>query len=624
MNKPFHTIQPIRSTHIDPVRDVGAALVGMLKSDMGIMLLLAAIFLVFMSVFDKRQKGKLAQGRFGGNWEQWSALRLAQKQLKAQKHNQVTLWTGTPRTQGIWAQVKTLILSLPPTVYLPQSQQGIIVCGAPNSGKTYGVIDPCIRSAIQQGIPCVVYDYKGDQLKAHAAYAAKEGYSVSVFAPGYAYSSVINPLDFLSDAGDSLMARQLAITINRNAQRFAGSKEDPFFAEAGEKLVEGCFLLAKDTPYPDLVMAYAILGLPKLETRLQYAKQQERLDEFVESSFQQLLQSADSEKTVAGILATAERAIGSFIRRDLLSSFLGKSSLSLDMKGKQILFLQVDLQKQDVVAPLLAAVLHLVIMHNFSCSRQQPLLVSLDEVRTIYLPDLPKWVNAFRSFGFVPIIGYQNFAQIQEIYGRDASKALFAGCGTKVFFNPRDEETARTVSQYLGEEEVKVQTRSRSYGRNGSTSQSEQYMKRPLLTVEQLLKFDQGECIVINPAFKGGGEASVPIRTKIRLPKQDETNQRRSEELWELVKQRLEERSADRVQDHDALREALLVRRAIAERLFPLPGKVPEGLDDDSIPEPVLPNVEESRAASNHHTSEVPPPISVAPAMTTDEFEEFV
>jgi len=623
MSKSSYTTQPFR-THVQPSHDVSSAFVGMLKSDAGILLLVAVIFLAFMSVFDKQQKGKLAQGRFGGRWEQSSALWLAHKQLKAKKHNQVTLWTGTPRCRGMWAQIKTLLLSLPPTLHLPQSQQGIIVCGAPNSGKTYGVIDPCIRSAIQQGIPCVIYDYKGDQLKAHAAYAAKEGYSVVVFAPGYAYSSVINPLDFLNDAGDSLMARQLAITINRNAQRFAGGKEDPFFAEAGEKLVEGCFLLAKDTPYPDLVMAYAILGLPKLEARLQYAKQQERLDEFVESSFQQLLQSADSEKTVAGILAAAERAIGSFIRRDLLTSFLGKSSLSLDMQGKQILFLQVDLQKQDVVAPLLAAVLHLVIMHNFSHSRKHPLLVSLDEVRTIYLPDLPKWVNAFRSFGFVPIIGYQNFAQIQEIYGRDASKALFAGCGTKVFFNPRDEETARTVSQYLGEEEVKVQTRSRSYGRNGSTSQSEQYMKRPLLTVEQLLKFDQGECIVINPAFKGSGEASVPIRTKIKLPKQDEANQHRSEELWKLVQQRLEERAADRVQDHDALREALLVRRTIAERLFPLPSKIPEELDDDSMPETSSPATEEPRASPNSTTSEVPLPTNVTPAMTADEFEGFV
>jgi type IV secretory pathway TraG/TraD family ATPase VirD4 len=290
------------------------------------------------------------------------------------------------------------------------------------------------------------------------------------------------------------------------------------------------------------------------------------------------------------------------------------------MQGKQILFLQVDLQKQDVVAPLIAAVLHLVIMRNFSRSRKKPLLVSLDEVRTVYLPDLPKWVNAFRSFGFVPIIGYQNFAQIQEIYGRDASKALFAGCGTKVFFNPRDEETARTVSQYLGEEEIKVQTKSRSYGRNGSTSQSEQYMKRPLLTIEQLLKFDQGECVVINPAYKGSGEASVPIRTKVRLPESEKNDQQRSEELWSLAKERLEERAANRIQSHEALREALQVRRAIAERLFPLPsGSNMIKFDADPIPE-----ASEQAPIATEQSSVEPPPVGLVQEMTTDEFEEFV
>jgi len=33
------------------------------------------------------------------------------------------------------------------------------VAGAPDSGKTYSIIDPAIRSAIAQGFPIVVYDF---------------------------------------------------------------------------------------------------------------------------------------------------------------------------------------------------------------------------------------------------------------------------------------------------------------------------------------------------------------------------------------------------------------------------------------------------------------------------------
>ena len=38
-------------------------------------------------------------------------------------------------------------------------------------------------------------------------------------------------------------------------------------------------------------------------------------------------------------------------------------------------------------------------------------------------------------------------------------------CGTKVFFNPKDRETAHEFSGYLGEKEVRLFTHSRSQGR---------------------------------------------------------------------------------------------------------------------------------------------------------------
>lgn len=566
----FTVTATVRSA-FDPLRSLIDELLRVLTSEVGGLLLIAIAFLIFMSLFGNSKKGKLAKSRFGGRWEKWSAVREAQKQLQSDKPNQVALWSGTPKLRNIWAEIKTLILDTMPTLYMPHAQQGTIVCGAPNSGKTFSIIDPAIRSAIEQGLPILCYDYKGSQLEAHAAYAAVKSYAVHVFAPGQSYSSVINPLDFIANEGDALMARQLAVTINRNTQRFSGVKEDPFFADAGEQVVEGVFLLAKSTPYPDLAMAYALLGLSQFSARIQAAHEEGRLDDFVKPSFQQLLLSADSEKTVAGILATANRAISPFIKRDLLSSVCGTTNLSLDLQGKQILFLQADLQKRDVIVPLLAAILHLVVTRNFSHSRKEPLVVSLDELPTLYLPDLPKWVNEFRSLGFTPILGYQNMAQLQHIYQRDLAQAIFAACGTKVIFNPRDYDTALGFSRYLGEEEIRFHSQSQSYGRNGSKSRSEQFHRRSLVSAEDFVKFDQGECVFINPAYRGHGEASVPMRLKVRIPKKDQAIQERSEELWSTVRDRIAASVAPHHQNQDSLRAALQVRQAMAERLFPLP-----------------------------------------------------
>ncbi|MGV0029073.1 type IV secretory system conjugative DNA transfer family protein [Phormidesmis priestleyi] len=520
------------------------------QSGMGTLLLGLCLFTISMRLFTAK-KGKISTGRFGGGSEKRTASAIARQQRKQRKHNRITL--------------KASFLEI------PEVQQGIAVCGAPNSGKTYSIIDPAIRDAIRQGFPIVVYDFKGAQIEAHAAYAAAQGYDVHVFAPGFPYTGVCNPLDFVRDASDSLMAGQLAEVIYKNTRRGSSASENDFFSNAGQKLVEAVMLLAKTTLYPDLLMAKKILNLPNLATRIRQAAEAEKVPIWTLESFSQLLSSEDAEKQVAGIVATAQRTFDKFIGKDLISSFVGATSIPLDLSGKQILFLQVDTQKRDVVAPLLAAILHLIIARNFAQPRKEPLVLSLDELPTLHLDGLPKWINEFRSYGFCPILGYQNFAQLQHTYGRELSKAIFAACGTKVFFNPRDDETAALASRYLGDKEVKLHTRSHTYGMQRSSSRNEQYQKVPLMAVDEILKLDQGECVFINPAYKGNGEASVPLKLKLKVSKQEDHVQEHSEKLWrEVVRDRQTQRAATlKIAEADLDAEAEK-RQLIAESQFPL------------------------------------------------------
>jgi type IV secretion system protein VirD4 len=358
--------------------------------------------------------------------------------------------------------------------------------------------------------------------------------------------------------------------LQKNTQREGAYRDNDFFTSAGTNLVEAVMLLAKMTPYPDLLMASKLLNLSDLPARIRAAGKEGRIPAWTMESFSQLLASEGADKQIAGIIATAQRTFKTFIGKQLVSSFCGKTTIPLDLTGKQILFLQVDIQKRDTVSPLLAAVLHLIVTRNFGRLRKDPLIIALDELPTLYLPDLPKWINEFRSYGFVALLGYQNFAQLQHIYGRELSRALFAACGTKVFFNPKDRETANEFSGYLGEKEVRLYTRSRSHGRHGGSSYSEQYQKMPLLTPDQILKLDQGECVFINPAYKGGQEASIPLRLRVKISQRDIKVQQRSTELWHSqVRDRLVQQM---IQQHTItdLNQENEIRREMAERLFPL------------------------------------------------------
>ncbi len=147
------------------------------------------------------------------------------------------------------------------TVFIPDGQRGTAVCGAPGSGKTFSVIDPMIRSVIDQGFPICLYDFKfpGGQAEIHAAYARNKGYDVRIFAPGFEGSESCNLLDFLKSADDSETAGQIAKVLNSNFSLNGGKGgEDPFFQLSGDQLIKAVLQLAKLSEYPHILHHIAL------------------------------------------------------------------------------------------------------------------------------------------------------------------------------------------------------------------------------------------------------------------------------------------------------------------------------------------------------------------------------
>ncbi|MDY7015078.1 MAG: hypothetical protein SVX43_16075, partial [Cyanobacteriota bacterium] len=254
-----------------------------LKSPSGLLLLglLAAVALLSLLSGDS-QTGKLSTSFLGGAAEKARAKKKAKKQLAKPSRNNVALYVGCPREirerwHNAWYEAG-LLKKLPPkkrfaaspTIWLPDMQRGCSVLGAAGSGKTFSVIDPLVRSAVDLGYPVCLYDFKyAAQTSRIVAYAMKRGYQVRVFAPGFPESETCNPLDLIQDEEDAIAAGQLAQVINRNCDRGGlNGNSDKFFEEAGDNLVEGIFLATKAigrmaTPeYCDLMTAQALLSLP--------------------------------------------------------------------------------------------------------------------------------------------------------------------------------------------------------------------------------------------------------------------------------------------------------------------------------------------------------------------------
>ena len=597
---------------IEPPPPEYFSLPSFLTPQIGLILLLLGGWII-LSLGDNK-KGKLATAYWGGKAEENGAKKKAIKQIKEPKRNSAALYVGTPQLvqEKLEAQWQKQGLKVSPkpnakkTYWFPDVQRGISVVGGAGSGKTVSVLDRLIQSAFDQGFPACIYDFKYPAQTSRAlAYALKRGYQARIFAPGYAESDTCNLLDFLKDEEDAVSAGQLSQVITKNTDLSGGrSSGDKFFEEAGATVVQGSFLLAKAVAklankpeMCDLMLASAILSLSNLGKRLEFARSQSQFNVWTMRPLDQLISVSNSPETEASIIGTAQRTFQYFMKKDFIGAFCGQSTLPLDLDGKEVIFFGLDRNNRDIVSPLLAAVLHMIVSRNVSRTvpRLDPLMCFLDEIPTLYLPQLHNWFNENREDGFCGTIAFQNYAQLKHRYGDDLARVVLGGTATKILFNPQEGESNKAFSELLGDFEIEYKTKSQSRGKgNGSRSTSDHRQKRGLFEPSQFAKLPTGRAVRISPAFKRGKEAYIPLITDFKLSKADLKEQEWSEQKWPALHQSLIESRSDSVSDEVRSRQ-FEERRELAEKMFPLP----DDFNNSSQKKPSSPNNDPFQSRNN-------------------------
>ena len=285
-------------------------------------------FLLVAVVGNSGKPTQFAKARFATRFDKIRYCYEAKKQLREKRLDRVCLYCGSFPEWQMWGIIPALIILFtgePPTVFIPSANTAIDIVGVAGSGKTYSAIDPACASAIEQGFPLCVYDAKGKeggvggQIPFLATLALRHGYQLRIFAPGREYSCVINPLDFMRDHLDIDSAKTLASNFHANL-RGKDQRTDGFFAPAAAKVVYGCFVLAKNSKYPDLAMAFALMQLSDLPKRLLYAAERkvEHYSMWDRAIFSQVCNLIGADKTLAGVFSNAYDVISQFIQPDIL------------------------------------------------------------------------------------------------------------------------------------------------------------------------------------------------------------------------------------------------------------------------------------------------------------------
>jgi type IV secretory pathway TraG/TraD family ATPase VirD4 len=307
-------------------------------------------------------------------------------------------------------------------------------------------------------------------------------------------------------------------------------------------LIKAVLQLAKLSEFPDFLTCQKILALDSsdLIDRVKAAD----ISPWVKTSWDQFMSMRESEKTAASVAAIASLMFTNFVSPDILPCLCGKSTIPLDLEGKQMIIFGMDQNRRDIVGPILATVMHMIVVRNIAKKRIDPLAVFLDELPTIALPNLVNWLNESRSAGFCGVLGYQNMTQLEQAYGKETSRAILSGCNTKFIFNPGEYESAKYFSDYLGDEEIRYKQKSRSNSKDGgSNSVSDQDKTKKMFSPEEFLKLPAGSCVFINPAYANQTEASIPMKLKVHVGDGEIKRREYGKEKFSLVIQMLKKKT---------------------------------------------------------------------------------
>jgi len=198
-----------------------------------------------------------------------------------------------------------------------------------------------------------------------------------------------------------------------------------------------------------------------------------------------------------GVLATLSEVGESF---KLLPSAEECNNRGLSLRNwarlrQGTIFITSTHNTRDALRRLQAAWINILLGHllgeSYAISKQRPCWVIIDEVHALkHLPILKSTLVEARKFAVKTVLGTHNKAQFEEHYGPGAATML-ASPHTKIFLRTNEAESARWVSEMIGDEEKErprlgTTASVQKHGRD-SINYTTVIERRPVVSKEQIM-----------------------------------------------------------------------------------------------------------------------------------------
>jgi type IV conjugative transfer system coupling protein TraD len=233
------------------------------------------------------------------------------------------------------------------------------------------------------------------------------------------------------------------------------------------------------------------------------------IQKYLRGTYAYSLMDQNADKMAISIRATLITAVSVFdILKESKNNFSIRNWINSDAKG--ILFLSCTPLQRTALIPLITAWMSMAMeslmqQENFcsingSSDSPARLWFFVDELHNLKrLPKIETSLAEIRKFGGCFVMGTQMISQLNAIYGYETARTLTGLCGTKIIMNIPEPETAKYMSEFLGEKEEISTSKTISYGANTTrdgVNISQQNTKKSSVPYGEIMNLKTGEAFI--------------------------------------------------------------------------------------------------------------------------------
>lgn len=147
----------------------------------------------------------------------------------------------------------------------------------------------------------------------------------------------------------------------------------------------------------------------------------------------------------------------------------------------------------------------------------------LDELFSLHeVPMLPRALAEGRKFGFAGVIGLQDTGQLNAIYGRDKARSMLSLLNTKALFRVGDSESAKWVSDLIGQAERERAEEAARYGAPDAAAGLNLSTRRgleALVLAAEVTRLRDLECLLTLPGSWPVARIKIPRTSNAERPR---------------------------------------------------------------------------------------------------------